>query len=332
VLDGTPYIVHGLRVSDSGAQYFEFVSAAEYERTLSVLGLVLALAATATTIAGAAAGWFVSRRVLHPLRDVADSATRISGGDLAHRMDSHGDVDLEPVAVAFNEMAGNVEARIERERRFTADVSHELRTPLTALGAAVSLAKRSKSDDRFESTMAVVEEQLHHLTRLTVELLEICRIDSGQGEVDVDDVDVGGLVCRVLQQAGVEVGRLSVASDRARRWSLDGTRIERVVANLVENAQRYGGGVTAVVVDVVEDDLMIVVDDAGPGVPHIDRTTIFGRFNRGSMPQPRNGPKGSGLGLALVEEHVRLHGGAVWVEDAPTGGARFVVTLPKGMR
>jgi signal transduction histidine kinase len=328
VVEGEPYLVYGFRIPPSGAEYYEFVSAAEYERTLSVLAAILFAAATVTTVGGAAAGWFISRRVLRPLATVAETARSISAGNLSHRLDVGEDPDLRVMATAFNEMASSVEERIEREHRFTADVSHELRTPLTALGAAVSLAKRNELSERGQYAIEVVDEQLLQLTRLTVELLEISRIDSGQAPLVLSDVDVVDVVGRVLRQAGVDPSVLRVGPG-VETWRVDPTRLERIVANLVENADRYAGGVTEIAIRVDADHLEITVDDAGPGVPVCDRRAIFGRFNRGSTPQPADRPKGTGLGLALVEEHVRMHGGQVMVTDSPAGGARFIVRLPR---
>jgi signal transduction histidine kinase len=105
--------------------------------------------------------------------------------------------------------------------------------------------------------------------------------------------------------------------------------MERVLANLVENAQRYAGGVAELSLAVCEDTLVITVDDAGPGVPVDERSAIFGRFNRGSAGQPQSQPKGTGLGLALVDEHVRMHGGEAFATDSPFGGARFVLRIPR---
>jgi signal transduction histidine kinase len=232
------------------------------------------------------------------------------------------------MAAAFNEMADSVQDRIEREHRFTADVSHELRTPLTALGAAVSLAKRSELPDRGQYAIDVLDEQLRQFTRLTVELLEIARIDSGQAAIEVSEVDVVTVIERVLAQADIDPAVLR-AGVEVPAWRLDPTRLERIMANLVENAQRYAGGVTEVSVQVMSDQLVIMVDDGGPGVPMCDRHAIFGRFNRGSMGQPPDKPKGTGLGLALVEEHVRMHGGDVAVSESASGGARFVVRFPR---
>jgi signal transduction histidine kinase len=109
----------------------------------------------------------------------------------------------------------------------------------------------------------------------------------------------------------------------------DKRRLQRVLRNLIDNAQRYGGG--AVRVGIVRDGsrVRLEVDDAGPGVPPAERERIFDRFARGLG--SRSGDKGgAGLGLSLVAEHVRMHGGSVWVEDRPGGGARFVVSLPVG--
>jgi signal transduction histidine kinase len=328
LVDGAPYLVFGFQIPQSNAEYYEFVSAAEYERTLSVLAGILLAAASVTTLGGAAAGWFISRRVLRPLSTVAESARSISEGNLSHRLDVGEDPDLRVMAAAFNEMASSVEERIEREHRFTADVSHELRTPLTALGAAVSLAKRTELTERGQYAIDVLDGQLRQFTRLAVELLEIARIDSGQSAIEPSEVDVAAVIRRVLAQGEVDTELLTVGPEVG-TWRLDPTRLERIVANLIENAERYAGGVTQVSLHVDADCLVLAVEDAGPGVPESDRRAIFGRFNRGSMRQPLDSAKGTGLGLALVEEHVRMHGGDVAVTDSSTGGARFVVRFPR---
>jgi signal transduction histidine kinase len=329
VIDDQPYLVYGLTLPDGIGAYYEFVSAAEYERTLEVLGVILLIAASITTIGGAAAGWFISRPLLRPLTIVAESARSISQGNLSHRLDVGEDPDLRTMATAFNEMASTVEARIEREHRFTADVSHELRTPLTAMGAAISLAKRSEMSERGDYAIRMLDDQMQQFTRLTIELLEIARIDSGVATLNVTEIDVVDLAGRVLAQGRVDPSVLCVQSSMRRTWRLDGTRLERVLANLVENAERYAGGVTKVSLSDDEGVLVVEVDDDGPGVPAADRHAIFGRFNRGSMRQPVGRSKGTGLGLALVDEHVRMHGGEVWVTDSPSGGARFVARVPE---
>jgi two-component system, OmpR family, sensor histidine kinase MtrB len=109
----------------------------------------------------------------------------------------------------------------------------------------------------------------------------------------------------------------------------DKRRLARVIANLLDNAAKHGDGATVVSLRKIEDAVQIAVEDSGPGVPPDERSLIFDRFARGLTAGRRGGGEGVGLGLALVAEHVRLHGGQVWVEDRADGreGARFVVEL-----
>jgi signal transduction histidine kinase len=115
----------------------------------------------------------------------------------------------------------------------------------------------------------------------------------------------------------------------------DRRRLARVIANLIDNARAYGGGEPEITMSIVDDDedpvthIQIAVEDKGPGVAESERDLIFERFARGGGAGRRSGSDGAGLGLALVDEHVRMHGGRVWVEDRPDGesGARFVIEL-----
>ncbi|MEX0847414.1 MAG: HAMP domain-containing sensor histidine kinase [Ilumatobacteraceae bacterium] len=327
-VNGVSYVLVGVEMPGLDATYYEFVPISEYGRTLETLLAVLAAGATITTVLGAFAGWFTSRRLMRPLHDVASAAQAMSAGDLSRRLEVDRDPDLEPVAESFNEMASSLEARIDRELRFTADVSHELRTPLTAMASAVSLAKRAELTGRAEFAINVLDDQVDHLRRLTLELLEISRIDAGVAELTVEEVDVEAITRRAMEAAGVDASRLRSHLGASGVHRLDQTRFERVLDNLLENADRYGGGCTSVELERVDGDLVVCVDDAGPGVEDVERIAIFGRFHRGNIEQPVGRPKGTGLGLALVEEHVRMHGGSVWVTDSPDGGARFVVRIP----
>jgi two-component system sensor histidine kinase MtrB len=327
-VNGVPYFVVGVPMPALDATYFEFVPAVEYERTLRTLGYVLLAAASITTALGAFSGWLLSKRVLRPLTSVAASAQAMSAGDLSQRLDVGDDPDLQPVAASFNSMAESLEQRIEREQRFTADVSHELRTPLTAMSSAVALAQRSKSEERTAFAIDVLADQVEHLRRLTLELLELARIDAGREDVQRELVDAAFLVARQADLHGA--ADAVVGEGIPVVHELSPIRFERVVANLLENADRYGGGPTRVECRHVGSTLRLVVDDAGPGVSSAERASIFGRFHRGAATAAAGHPKGTGLGLSLVDEFVRMDGGRVWVEDAPGGGARFVVEIPGG--
>jgi signal transduction histidine kinase len=115
---------------------------------------------------------------------------------------------------------------------------------------------------------------------------------------------------------------------------VDKRRFERVMTNLLENAENYGGGAVAISVDAAPNgapaqrSIRIAVEDAGPGIDPSERTKVFERFYRGSAAGRRGTGTGTGLGLALVAEHMRLMHGEAWAESSSTGGARFVIALP----
>jgi signal transduction histidine kinase len=329
IINGSPFVAVGVRLPGQDASYFEFVPVVEYQRTLETLIVVLVVAATATTLAGAVAGWFASKRLVRPLVAVGEASEAISAGNLSQRLDVGGDRDLDRVARSFNHMARSLEERIARELRFTADVSHELRTPLTAMASAVSLAQRAKLDGRAQFAVQVLDGQVEHLRSLTLQLLEISRIDAGVAELQLEEVDVEALTCRVMTSMAIEASSLTSKLGSATLHRLDPVRFERVLSNLFENAARYAGGVTRVTLDRDAGALVVTVDDAGPGVAENERVAIFGRFHRGETTSRPDQPKGTGLGLALVDEHVRMHGGEVFVTESPDGGARFVVRVPQ---
>ncbi len=346
---GTPQLVVGVPLPAVHSAYFEVFSLEELAGTLRALAFALAAAALVTTVAGAAVGRWASSRALRPLADVTDAAVAIAGGDLDTRVEAGDDVDLQELASAFNQMTANLQARIEREARFTSDVSHELRSPLTTLVATVGVLEghRGELDPRAQRALDLLDADLRRFTRMVDDLLEISRFDAGSAELSLDEVDPGELVRQsVAATAPVgEVGRRTAASFPVEigpgieglRLRVDKRRFERVMANLVDNASSYAGGVSRVMVvpHPAPDDtpgaprtIRVIVEDDGPGIPPLERQHIFDRFYRGGRAGQRASSHGTGLGLSLVAEHVRLHGGRVWSEDAPGHGNRFVVELP----
>ena len=326
---GEPWMAVGVPIPRFGAEFFEAFSLAEVERTLNVLGYSLAGAALLTTMAGAAVGRWASARVLRPLASVSEAAAAIAKGALDIRLVSPPDRDLAPLADSFNSMVDALSDRIQKDARFASDVSHELRSPLTTLSTSLDVlrARRSELSERSQAALDLLDADVQRFQRMVEDLLEISRFDAGVAELEVEEVDVRELVRHAL--AG-RVVPLSVDDGAEPATVLgDKRRLERVLVNLVENAAAYGGGATNVGVARSNGHVQVVVEDQGGGVPPAERTKVFERFFRGSAAGRRGAGGGSGLGLALVTEHVRLHGGTVWVEDGPGGiGARFVVELP----
>jgi two-component system sensor histidine kinase MtrB len=331
ILNGSPQLVVGLPVPSVGAAYFEVFSLAELARTLRILALALAGAALVTTAAGAVIGRWASGRALRPLDEVSKAAETIAGGRLHVRLVAAEDPDLSALAASFNRMADALLERIEREARFTSDVSHELRSPLTTLVTSLGVLESHREDLPSRSRRAVdlLTAELRRFQRMVDDLLEISRVDTGSAELSLDEVEVGELVREAAQAAGVGAAPVDIdpAVAGLRLW-VDKRRIERVVANLVENAAQYAGGVTRLSVEPAPGGVRLAVIDRGPGVMATERERIFERFYRGQTSGRRGATEGTGLGLSLVAEHVRLHGGRVWVESGVDDENRFVVELP----
>jgi signal transduction histidine kinase len=328
-ISSVPNIGVGVPLATVDGAYFEFVPVRDLDSTLSVLARALAAAAIVMTGIGAVLGRYASARVLRPVRRMADTAAGISGGELDERLDAEGDPDLEPLVDAFNSMVGALRARIDREARFASDVSHELRTPLATMAAALNVARRRRSGEAAEAALAVLDAEVQRFTRLVLDLLEISRMEAGASELQLEFVRPERLVHEVLESTGREGVRVEVEPGSPARVRLDRRRVSQILTNLLDNADAYGGGALLVLVTGTADTLLFAVDDGGPGIPVHERGYVFERFARG---EGAGGAPGTGLGLALVVEHARLHQGTVWVEDAPGGGARFVVAIPRDLQ
>lgn len=330
-LQGSPQLVVGVPVPSVGAAYFEVFSLADIARTLQILALALGGAALVTTVAGAVTGRWASGRALRPLAQVSAAAETIAGGRLDTRLEAADDAELSALASSFNRMADALQERIEREARFTSDVSHELRSPLTTLSSAVGVlaSHREELPARSRQAVELLQAEVLRFRGMVDDLLEISRVDSGSAELSIDEVEVGELVRQAAAAAGAAGVVMEIDEAVAgRRLSVDKRRIERVVANLVANADQYAGGVTRIALEAAPGAIRLVVADRGPGVGPTERERIFERFYRGLTSGQRGGGKGTGLGLSLVAEHTRLHGGRVWFEEGLGGENRFVVELP----
>jgi two-component system, OmpR family, sensor histidine kinase MtrB len=159
-----------------------------------------------------------------------------------------------------------------------------------------------------------------------LDLLELSRIDAGAADLHLETIDIADLCRRIADHAGFASIPIDVDADASPTARVDRIRFERVLDNLLTNAEQHAGGPSRIAVEHADDPrhVLVVVEDAGPGVADEEKQRIFERFARGSVSRHR---VGTGLGLALVTEHAGALGGAAWVEDRPGGGARFVVRL-----
>ena len=331
-------IVSGVPIpgTPTNAIYFEAAPLDDIEDTLDALAIILFGVAAVTTLFAAAFGWWAAGRLLNPLFKVRTAAEALAAGALDTRLTPPDDADLASLTASFNEMARALEERIARDARFASEVSHELRSPLMTLTASVEVLYNMADElgERGRTALDLLSDDISRFSRLVEDLLEINRYDVGTADLEAEEVHIVEFVQHAIFQFGLdstaEVDFEAASGMEETVLMADKRRLGRVVSNLVENASKYGDGEVVVSLERVDGLVQLGVEDNGPGVVPAERRLIFDRFHRGRAGGRRGRDSGSGLGLALVAEHVGLHGGRVWVEDRPdsTPGARFVVELP----
>ncbi|WP_158716359.1 MtrAB system histidine kinase MtrB [Blastococcus sp. Marseille-P5729] len=287
-------------------------------------------------------GLLVSRLVVLPVREASNIAGRLADGELDQRMDVRGEDDLARLATSFNEMAGSLSSQITRlellsqvQQRFSSDVSHELRTPLTTVRMAAEMLYDYRED--FPEVAARSAELLHteldRFEALLKDLLEISRYDAGGLALDAELEDVPALVLRVCEafetlaeEQGCEL--VVRVDDSVEEAEISVRRVERVLRNLIANALEHGMG-EPVEVDVAADDEVVAfaVRDHGVGIDEVAAEHLFDRFWRADPSRVRK-LGGTGLGMAISLEDVRLHDGWLQVWGAPGRGTCFRMTLP----
>lgn len=271
---------------------------------MAVASLVALAAATPAAVYGAG---LLARR----LRRVAETAGRISAGDLDARTGpTKGGDEVADIAATVDLMADSLGRRLRSERQFTADVAHELRTPVGGLLAAVDLLPAGETED-------LIRARVRDLRALVEDLLEISRLDAGAEEVVRARVPLAAVVREAVLRTGYEA-EIAVAAELT--VETDPRRLERIVGNLVVNAHRHGAAPVLVTVQ----DRTVVVRDHGPGFPpdllrHGPRRFHTGAAERGT---------GHGLGLTIALGQARLLGAELRLDNAEDGGAVATLRLP----
>ncbi|WP_217140210.1 ATP-binding protein [Streptomyces sp. AC627_RSS907] len=264
--------------------------------------------------------WLVTRRALRPVEGIRREMAAITASeDLARRVPVPGTHDeVARLASTTNETLAALEASVERQRRFVADASHELRSPIASLRTQLEVA--AAHPELLDLDGAV--EDTVRLQRLAADLLLLARLDAGERPADAR-FDLAALAREeTAGRSGVSVragGEVTVAGSRG--------QLGRVLANLLDNAQRHARSAVEVSVRRDGEAAVVAVADDGEGVPAADRERIFERFVRLDAARSRD-DGGAGLGLAIARDVALRHGGTLTVHDAPAGGALFELRLP----
>jgi two-component system, OmpR family, sensor histidine kinase MprB len=290
-------------------------------QTFVVVGAPLVLAAIL-------AGWLLARRSLAPIDRLIRTASDVARtGRFGTRFTVQTRDELGRLGATFNAMLESLETAYERERSFIGDVSHELRQPLTAITGEAELALQRRPDGAQDrETLERIGERATSLSSLIDDLLLLARADAralgtGTGEVSESLAEA----CHAVRPFYPNVTLTVQVREETLAVAISGPLLVRLFANVVRNAMQVAR--TRVTATAARDgrDVVVTVDDDGPGIPEAARARVFRRFDR--LPREQHYP-GTGLGLAISAAMAAVANGSIAVETSPAGGARFIVRLP----
>jgi two-component system heavy metal sensor histidine kinase CusS len=278
---------------------------------------------------------FIVGRLTRDHRKIAAVAQRVAAGDLSARVEPHSaDPELAKLGRNIDEMIARLEVLVESQQRFIALAAHELRLPLTTLYGELALAlRRSRDAESYRAAIGEALDSTRKLKQLAEDLLTLARIGAdrmGASTASARDV-VHAAESQVLGQARERAIRFDVTGEDCAVIGSVGD-LERLVRNLLENAVRHSppGSRVSIAIAGQHERVTVVVSDEGSGIAEGEREKIFEPFYRGRGETERSSD-GAGLGLAIVRQIARAHGGDVVLAETTNGkGARFEVTLRRG--
>jgi two-component system OmpR family sensor kinase len=336
-IDGWRVETREVPVQGSGPWALQYaLRISDVQETANRVKVFLAFGVLGGALLALLAGLATARRAMEPIAELSAAARRIEHSRDPSEHIPHFESDdevaelaqtLEAMLAALDAARGETEASLTRQREFVADASHELRTPLTSVLANLELLEEELRGEQREAAASALRSS-RRMRRLVADLLLLARADAGR-VAPHQSVDLSEVVTDAAAELEPVAGGHEISVDAPAGARIDGARDElhRLVLNLMENALRHTDPGTAVeaTVERRNGEVVLSVEDDGPGIPSDQREKVFERFYRGSGEQSGS----SGLGLSIVRAVAESHRGSVRLEEPLDGrGARFVVRIP----
>ena len=264
------------------------------------------------------------------LKQLDRAVSRLGSGDLGAYANIEGSDAIGQVAATFNGMTAHIRRLIESQREMTRAVSHELRTPVARLRFGLEMLADIESAELRREKLNALDHDIEQLDQLIDEILTYARLEQGTPNIEFKPVQVVELCEQLRDELETIRGETSISVEcdlPMLEVEAEERYLHRVLQNLVTNALRYAGSSIVMRIESGDSQVVIHVDDNGPGIPEHERERVFKPFARLDKSRHR-ASGGYGLGLSIVKRIVDWHGGEIRVEESPEGGARFTVTLP----
>ena len=318
-----------------GQPYSPIVIRKEASELIKDLARAYLTALPVAVLAAAFGVWWITRKALQPLQDVANAAEQIHARALSQRLPQPSVNDeIGRLVRVLNEAFDRLERSFAQATRFSSDASHELKTPLTIMRGEIESALRSDVNDaRIESLLDGLLEQTERLSAIVEKLLLLSRADAGALTLRKEPIDFSAMCHELVEDAEILALRKKIATKSeilpAIAVYADESYLRRILLNLLDNAVKYNveGGTVSISLGKSDSLAVFRIANTGPEIPQEHENRIFERFYRAD-PSRSSDTVGSGLGLSICRELALAHGGDIRLERVQPGWTAFALTLP----
>ncbi len=337
LFDNTHYIsARVLRDSDNVLVGYVFAASAAATLQVFMLEMMSAfsLSVVVVLIAAGLLSLALTGRTLTPIKHISDGATRFAEGDFSYRIPVEGDDELSRLAVTFNEMASHFEATDTSRRNFMGNIAHELRTPMTTIkGFIDGMLDGTIPTDQREHYLTVVSDEVGRLARLTKNMLDVSRLESGEYVPNTSVFNIWEPTAAIIMGAQrrlveKELQVKGINNDIAAMVSADEDFVHQILFNLIDNAVKFAteGSTIVVQAKTVKGQVVVSVQNEGPSIPEESLPYVFDRFFKVDKSRGEDA-RGAGLGLHISKVLTNLMNGRIWAESGD-GYTRFLLSLP----
>ncbi len=333
-------IVHAEQVITAGelrGYVMTLVSTANEDALTSVTRQTVINSSVWVMLAAVIAAYFITERIVHPLRTMTGAAKKFGKGDFSIRVPVYGKDEVSELAVAFNNMADSLDSLEKMRNSFLANVSHELRTPMTTIAGFIDgINSGAIPPEKHEYYLGVISSEVHRLSRLVSQILDVSKLESGERKFNYTDFDVAEMARLVLIsfEQKIEDKKLDVAFDAEDDMivSADKDAIHQVIYNLCHNAIKFAkeGGVFSITVSrIANKKISVSVYDEGQSIATEEMKLVFDRFYKTDKSRSLD-KSGVGLGLYISKTIIDAHEESIWIDPEAKDGTRFTFTLKEG--
>lgn len=288
-------------------------------------------------IISASGGFLIAKKALNPIKDISKTIDRISESNLSERITIENiPEELRVLASSFNRTFNSLERSFNRQRQFAADASHELRTPLSVvLSQSEIILRKDRTTGEYENALAAIKESAMMMSQIIQKLLTLARLSTDKVELKMEDIDLNEIIresVKILSPLAEQKGiSINISADGQSVIFGDKAALLDLFVNIIDNAIKYNVPEGKVDISVGKETGFIVTEirDTGIGIPESDLDKVFDRFYRVDKSRSKE-IGGSGLGLSISHEIVKLYGGRIDIESRIGSGTIVSVYLKEG--